>query len=765
MSADPASSQARTIAPAVAPLPERSVSAGHVRAAAIVSGLALAFLALHQAYGLWIQRAYTSFGVDDEGYVLVSLRAFLRGEALYDGVFTQYGPAFFFLLGLPLRVLGLDPTHDFGRTFTGLEAIVVAGLLAASAWRVTGSLLAAALTLVLSRAITWQFFVEPVHPHGMTWVLTALVLYVASGPLEELRGSRAATLGVLVGLLAMIKLNVGAIVGVGLLAGLVGGRVPRGPADAPRARASRVRWWMAWVAAGTLPLLLVRGHLIEEGMTTFAVVMFGTLVARALASGAAWTEARIAPRVLAPFVAASALTIFTLAGAALACGTSLGGLWWGLVGQHARFVTVATAPNIEIEGRANAIASVGLALAWLGLRRLRARFAEGVAVVLALAWAGVTTADLLVPAPPVLMTWSLPYAWIVLALPARSFPGGTKGHVPWVLASLAAFHVLQPFPVPGSQLYWAVLLLAPLCAIAWQRSFTLVAEWIATRRASPRLAFAAWAIAGALGIERAIANDLEQVAVVERELRWTVPVALPGASSVRALERDAAALRWLNDSARAAGRFYSLPSINSIYLTSGVEPLTNFNFTFRPELLRAQERQAVADALRREPNVFVALDPGFERYVFGDPTSRADVIAAAVRERCTYLGRWSSVRAYRTSALEPAWVSCARVEGDFVVLRTGCAVAGEVAALEIVSLASNLVVGHTALDSGRRLALSDERGTPIELPSARFSAPVSVRLGPLDQAQRTDASTRKLVAVRLLASGGRTLATFPLVSQ
>ncbi|TMA76925.1 MAG: hypothetical protein E6J72_16525, partial [Deltaproteobacteria bacterium] len=55
---------------------------------------------------------------DDEGYMLVSLRAYTAGGVLYRDVFTQYGPFYYELVGNVLRTIGHPVTMDDGRLFT-----------------------------------------------------------------------------------------------------------------------------------------------------------------------------------------------------------------------------------------------------------------------------------------------------------------------------------------------------------------------------------------------------------------------------------------------------------------------------------------------------------------------------------------------------------------------------------------------------------------------------------------------------------------------
>jgi hypothetical protein len=71
---------------------------------------------------------------DDEGFMMTSVRGFLEGHALYDKVFTWYGPFYYFYKWI-LHGLGQLPlSHD------------LTGLLCLIHWLAASTILAAAVT-------------------------------------------------------------------------------------------------------------------------------------------------------------------------------------------------------------------------------------------------------------------------------------------------------------------------------------------------------------------------------------------------------------------------------------------------------------------------------------------------------------------------------------------------------------------------------------------------------------------------------------------
>src|SRR5262245_33156567 len=110
---------------------------------------------------------------DDEGYLLISLKLFRHGQALYDTVFSQYGPFYYAFMDGLRSVLGLEWTHDAGRFITlGIWAStsLLSGLLI---FALTRSLwLGCAVQLLTALALDTLRY-EPMHPGGLICLLVA----------------------------------------------------------------------------------------------------------------------------------------------------------------------------------------------------------------------------------------------------------------------------------------------------------------------------------------------------------------------------------------------------------------------------------------------------------------------------------------------------------------------------------------------------------------------------------------------------------------
>jgi hypothetical protein len=86
---------------------------------------------------LWMFTGFASY--DDEGFMLVTLRSFISGQALYDKIVVQYGPFYFEVFGV-LGRLGVPFDNDSGRLVTLAVWLTIALLSAIAVFLFTRSL-------------------------------------------------------------------------------------------------------------------------------------------------------------------------------------------------------------------------------------------------------------------------------------------------------------------------------------------------------------------------------------------------------------------------------------------------------------------------------------------------------------------------------------------------------------------------------------------------------------------------------------------------
>ena len=112
-----------------------------IRILALVLGMGVLLLA-----SLYLARCGAFFGFpfyDDEGYLLLSLRQYARGAALYDRLYSQYGPAYFVVFHQLASLLGFEFTHTASRVLTIVVWTASSALCGLTTYRLTRSVVLA----------------------------------------------------------------------------------------------------------------------------------------------------------------------------------------------------------------------------------------------------------------------------------------------------------------------------------------------------------------------------------------------------------------------------------------------------------------------------------------------------------------------------------------------------------------------------------------------------------------------------------------------
>src|SRR5262245_35624805 len=76
---------------------------------------------------------------DDEGFMMVSVQGMLEGHALYDAVFTGYGPFYYLYELLVHSALALPVTHDATRWLCLAHWLIASSVLGLAGARMTRS--------------------------------------------------------------------------------------------------------------------------------------------------------------------------------------------------------------------------------------------------------------------------------------------------------------------------------------------------------------------------------------------------------------------------------------------------------------------------------------------------------------------------------------------------------------------------------------------------------------------------------------------------
>src|SRR4051812_4922017 len=127
---------------------------------------------------------------DDEGYIMMSLERHFAGGALYDKVFSQYGPFFYLLKRLIYTSAGLTVTHDSTRWMNLIFWTASALLCGFTVYRLTGSRLAGLLSYLTLILFFTPFSNEPGHPQETIVFLCCAGLAVTAAHRFAVRASQ-----------------------------------------------------------------------------------------------------------------------------------------------------------------------------------------------------------------------------------------------------------------------------------------------------------------------------------------------------------------------------------------------------------------------------------------------------------------------------------------------------------------------------------------------------------------------------------------------
>lgn len=588
-----------------------------------IAALAAATLLVVVAAGYF--QLFSSFArYDDEGYVHLSLRTYLAGHPLYDETYTQYGPAYFHLEGLLHHVTGWPVTHDVARWKTLLLWLTTAALAAATVWRLT----VRPLLAVAAFAAAWlhldRLGLEPGHPQELALPLLTACLWGTAGCTPGRRRSvlqTALLLGVVTGTLGMIKANLGLLAAFGCTGALV--------VSLPRTRGAAIAGGLLLAGLGALPFALAGRHAaswngvllpvaVACGCAAILIILWYDRDGRDVL-GAAPSDGDAAPSWSVPvaYLTATLATCTTFAAAAVAEGTSFGGLWYGLVGQHRGFLDLFYHhPPLPEWSLGSSLAGLLLAIAsrwWTPARSLVLAVCPVLLLIVGLrtfseTWSPIDHGMTDRAAAGLLAACVPPIAWVLLCrrpLDVSADPecGGERRFGRLLLCLFAVLQPLGMYPTPGTQTAIgtlpAVLLLLVGLSDLWSELAPRHVAW----RSVLRPVVAAWGLLLAVAL---VCRSVTQFQV----WRSHEPLGLAGAELLRLPPEEAADRRRTVDYLRRhADTFFATPSgCCSLYLWAEMPPPTTFNATFWEVLLNHDQQQDVIAALERAEQPRLVVD-------------------------------------------------------------------------------------------------------------------------------------------------------------
>ena len=502
---------------------------------------------------------------DDEGYVLISLKLFRQGRALYDTVFSQYGPFYFAFMDAVLSALRINVSHDAGRFIqVGIwtATSLVCGLLI---FGLTRNLAIGCAVQLLTALALDTIRNESMHPGALIcFVLSCIALVTLLIPHRP--RVAWASLGALGAALALTKINVGifALLAIGFVA------IP----------ARRILLTIAGVVVICTPALLMMSRIDEPSVQRFIFHITAALLPLVvLGVGQVFQPA---PRAVAWALGGAAAATVLISAFALLHGTTLQSLWNAVLIAPQRHPAVMFRPLVMgPASRKFALIAAIAGVVIVSRKRIDAPLLR-IAAALAM-WMAV---------PGILPTrlgfYFAPIAWVA-ALPVASIPDSQAlAFARRFLPLLAVLQTLHAYPVSRSQIQWGAFLLVPVAAICIFDGVRLLSiRWAPAN-----------AIASALLLLLVAVPVVKTITAARRDYVTNVPLALPGSQHVRLPSAQVSQLRdvvrMLDD--HDCRTFIGAPGMGSFYFWARREPPTALNingwgYLFVPEL----QQRAVHD--------------------------------------------------------------------------------------------------------------------------------------------------------------------------
>lgn len=389
---------------------------------------------------------------DDEGTLLVGLKAYVAGDTLYSDIETFYGPFYYGVFRGFFALTDTGVTTDASRLLVVAIWGITSLLFGLGVHRLTGRLVLGAAAMTVAWAILGLLKSEPMHPVGIALVLLAAFVLVVAAWSGRRPVAWGAAAGGLLAALALTKINLGLFAMAAVALALVTTLEPL-----------RTRVWVRWpvtLAFLAMPLLLMRPNLEQEWVRDYALIFIAGAAAivvvpptlqrsRADSELARWSVGALAGCV------ATAVTVIAVTAAT---GSSVGDIYESVIVKAQTQADVFTVPlELPDLGNYSAIAALAVAIIatrlmataptggpWPGLLRLGAGAGIWLSASGSLPSAIPTESVGLIGLP-------LALAWVGAFPPSGADEGPRCRFVRVLLPSLAVAETLQAYPVAGTQ--------------------------------------------------------------------------------------------------------------------------------------------------------------------------------------------------------------------------------------------------------------------------------------------------------------------------
>lgn len=544
--------------------------------------------------------------VDDEGYFLITIKGYLGGAKLYDQTYGQYGPFFFEFMAGAFKLLGLHVSNDTGRLLTLGLWLGAALLLALAAYRLSRSLLLAAVVYVLAFHILSEAPNEPMHPANLLMFLLAAMVAVSAFVGKRRPQFAFVLLGVLAAAALLSKVNIG----VFALASLVFAAVLASP------RLSRIRTLVGVVSACfvLVPVAVMGRNAVGKGYIIYSShVLLGSLAVAFVALGTTRQKDRDSGAACwLAYAAAGAVGMAVLVcGIVLAQGTSLSGLAHGVFLDALRQASLTPWP-LSLPANAIPYDAAGVAVAAaVALGALPSSRPWPMVGALGRIGAGILIWTAVLGQQPLALPVAL--AWVAAVPTSRDGPTPAARFVRLFVPALAILQVLHAYPNPGTQVLWSAFLFILVGAVC-------VSDGLAELGVSSfalRIPAARLATAGAIGVVIwvGLAGLIFPLRDNVSAYRSGTPIPAWGATRIRVQLGMAQEYDWLVGALQKRCKtFVTMPGLGSLYLMSRETPPTWINISNWMFSWDDETQQRVVNQVKDVPGLCAVRYPDGEAF-------------------------------------------------------------------------------------------------------------------------------------------------------
>lgn len=525
---------------------------------------------------------FTQFApYDDEGTVLVTLKAFVHGETLYKDVYTPFGPFYYEFFGGLFSLSGHAVTTDASRSIVMVIWVGASLLFGLSVQRLTGRVALGVTAMLVAFSVIFVLSQEPMHAQVLAVLLLSVFTFIATTVDTRRVVWAGGICGALLAALVLTKINLGiyAVAAVFFAAVLTVEPLYR-------------RWWLLWpviLAFLALPFVAIGSDLSGQLVRELAVLELfaGTAIGVAswslrLEPGEEGGQARTMRWLLAA-AAGFCLAFLAILAAIFLTGSTPADVYDGMVTQALRIRDVnpiQLAPGAAIDWGIAAIAAAGLT-AWLHSRGEAIsplwtgvlKGAAGLAIWFSIAQAAPLS---LGPAPGNPDTLAVVLAWIAVIPPPGTAESVQKRFIRVLLPALGVAEVLQVYPVAGSQMRIAAVMFVAVGGLCLGDALVSLRAWSVARGPATLERFGAIVGVAIVALGAKFAADGLVLPTVTKAIAYGEEKALPfpGATDLRLPVAEAESYERMVELLHRyrCTSFIGFANVDSLYLWSQIDP-------------------------------------------------------------------------------------------------------------------------------------------------------------------------------------------------